>query len=171
MTELPTVLIAGVGNVLRGDDGFGVVTAQRLMALDDLPRGVKVIETGIGGMSLLHELMNGYDVLILLDAVQHGGKPGRLYVLEPQLPDIAALDVHERRDYFADTHYATPIRALALISAVASLPPVVRVIGCEVESFEEFTIGLNPTVEAATDRAVKMALDLLADLCIELETR
>ncbi len=171
MKEAPSILVAGVGNILRGDDGFGVVAAQRLMLRTDLPPNVKVIETGIGGMSLVHELMDGYDALILLDAVQHGGKPGRLYLLEPQLPDIATLDAHERRDYFADTHYATPNRALALLSAVASLPPVVRVIGCEVESFEEFTIGLNPTVEAAADRAVNMALELLADLRIELETR
>ena len=107
------ILVAGVGNVLDGDDGFGVELAWRL-ARRELPAGVKVIETGIGGMSLVQELMQGYDAVLLLDAHQAGGAPGTLRLLEPTLPDLSALDAHQLRDYFADTHYATPLRALAL---------------------------------------------------------
>ena len=67
----PRILVAGVGNVLRGDDGFGFVAARKLMARNDMPEGVWVIETGIGGMSLVQEPMAGYDELVLLDACRN----------------------------------------------------------------------------------------------------
>ena len=63
------LLVTGVGNVLQGDDGFGVELAHRLMARTDIPADVKIMETGIGGMSLVQELMYGYDALLLLDCL------------------------------------------------------------------------------------------------------
>lgn len=161
MKEAPSILVAGVGNILRGDDGFGVVAAQRLMLRTDLPPTVKVIETGIGGMSLVHELMDGYDALLLLDACKRGGQPGQLYLLEPVVPDAAGFDLQELRAYFADTHYATPIRALALLSAVASLPRVVHVLGCEPKICDGLVIGLSPPVEAAVPQAIDRALKFI----------
>ena len=153
------ILIAGVGNVLQGDDGFGVVVAQRLMARTDLSTAAKVIETGIGGMSLIQELMLGYDALILVDAFRKGGAPGRLYLLEPELPDLSHLDAHQLRDYFSDTHYATPMRALTLLARMDSLPPTIRIVGCEPEALDELKIGLSAPASAAVDRAVTMIVD------------
>jgi len=69
------VLVAGVGNVLHGDDGYGVAVAQRLMQRPDLPPAVKVVEVGIGGISLVQELFDGYDVLMIVDAVDRDGAP------------------------------------------------------------------------------------------------
>lgn len=81
--HVQTILIAGVGNVLRGDDGFGIELAHRLMKRDDLPPSVKVIETGIGGMSLIQELMYGYDALMILDAYKNNQPPGIFTCLNP----------------------------------------------------------------------------------------
>lgn len=157
------ILIAGVGNVLQGDDGFGVVVAHRLMERTDLSPAAKVIETGIGGMSLIQELMLGYDALIIVDAFRKGGAPGRLYLLEPELPDLSHLDAHALRDYFSDTHYATPMRALSLLSRIDSLPPTIRIVGCEPEALEDLKIGLSASASAAVDPAVKMIVDWVAD--------
>ncbi len=154
----PKILIVGVGNVLHGDDGFGVQLAWRL-AVERFPPGVKVMETGIGGMSIVQELMTGYDAVLLLDAHQSGGRHGELRLLRPVLPDLAELDPHALRDYFADTHYATPIRALSLLEQIGRLPPQVAVIGCEPAEVEEFGIGLSAPVAAALDSAVTMARD------------
>ena len=74
------VLVAGVGNVLRGDDGFGPAVIQRL---GELPAGVEKVETGIGGVALLQELLAGCDALVLIDAVDRGAAPGTLFELEP----------------------------------------------------------------------------------------
>lgn len=155
----PDILIAGVGNVLQGDDGFGIEVANRLMKRTDLPGSVNVIETGIGGMSLVQELMDGYRALILLDAYTKGGTPGQLYMLEPVLPDLSQMNIHEKRDYFADTHYATPIRALSLLEHVSSLPQTIRIIGCEPVELDDLHIGLSPAVADAVDGAVAMAVD------------
>ena len=159
--EKPTVLIAGVGNVLLGDDGFGIEVANRLMAKSDLPSWVKVMETGIGGMSLIQELMYGYEAVIILDAYSRGGKPGELYLLEPVLPDLSKLEPFELRDYFADTHYATPIRALSLLDHLGSSPNTTRILGCEPDTLDDMTIGLSPVVDAAVAKAVTMVIDLL----------
>ena len=118
----PKILIVGGGNVLHGDDGFGVQLAWRL-ADENFPPGVKVMETGIGGMSMVQELMTGYAAVLLLDAHQSGGQHGELRLLQPVLPDLSGLDPHALRDYFADTHYATPIRALSLLQHMGRLHP------------------------------------------------
>ena len=144
---------------MHGDDGFGIEVANRLMQLDDLPPSVKVIETGIGGMSLVQELMDGYDALIILDAYAKGGSPGQLYLLEPELPDLSGLSAGEKRDYFADTHYATPMRALSLLAHVSTLPKTIRIVGCEPEELEDMRIGLSPPVAGAVDEALSIVID------------
>ncbi|MFZ5542185.1 MAG: hydrogenase maturation protease [Pseudomonadota bacterium] len=155
------MLVAGVGNVLQGDDGFGVELAWRL-ARRAWPEGVKVIETGIGGMSLVQEAMRGIDGLLLLDAHASGGAPGTLRLLEPVLPDLSALDPHALRDYFADTHYATPMRALALLERLGRLPRRIAVVGCEPAAHEEMVIGLSAPVAAALGAAEALAVDWVA---------
>ena len=159
--HVQTILIAGVGNVLRGDDGFGIELAHRLMKRDDLPPSVKVIETGIGGMSLIQELMYGYDALMILDAYKNNQPPGHLYMLEPLFPDTSDLTMHELRDYFSDTHYATPMRALNFVSHIDRLPATIRIIGCEPEELDGLRIGLSPSVTVAMEEAMQMILNWL----------
>lgn len=161
MAGAHSILVAGVGNVLQSDDGFGVELAWRL-AKRRLPDGVKVIETGIGGMTIVQELMLGYDAVLLLDAHQCGGLPGTVRLLEPSLPDLSGLDAHALRDYFADTHYATPMRALSLLQHLGRLPRRVAVIGCEPASTEAMHIGLSPAVAAALVPAEAMVIQWLA---------
>ena len=159
----PRILIVGVGNVLHGDDGFGVELAWRL-AKQDFPPGVKVMETGIGGMSIVQELMDGYDAVLLLDAYQSGGRPGEVRLLQPLLPDLTGLDIHALRDYFADTHYATPIRALALLEHLGHLPRRIAVIGCEPTTVDRLELGLSVAVTLALDEAASLVHAWVAEL-------
>lgn len=154
------VLVVGVGNVLHGDDGFGVAVAKRL-AEREFSGAIKVMETGIGGMSIIQELMQGYDSILVIDAHEAGERAGTLRLVEPVLPDLSHLDVHELRDYFADTHYATPLRALAFAQRIGKLPSHVCVLGCEPESHVPLSMGLSEPVAAAIDAAVEMALSWL----------
>ncbi|MDQ3494313.1 MAG: hydrogenase maturation protease [Pseudomonadota bacterium] len=153
------ILIAGVGNVLHGDDGFGVALANRLCDEPGLPLGVTVIETGIGGMGLVQEAMRDCAALLILDAFERGGTPGELYLLEPELTDFSGLDVHQRRDYFADTHCATPLRVLNVLAGIARLPAIVNVLGCEPARHDALEIGLSPAVAAAIEPAVQRVRD------------
>jgi hydrogenase maturation protease len=154
------VLVCGVGNVLHGDDGFGVELAWRLQKRP-LPPGVKVMETGIGGISLVQELLRGYPALLLLDAHAGGQAPGTVRLLQPVLPDLSSLDPHQLRDYFADSHYATPMRALALLERLGRLPAQVAIVACEPRDATTLSPGLSDAVRGALGRAETLALQWL----------
>jgi len=149
------VLVAGVGNVLHGDDAYGVAVVQRLTQRADLPPTVKVVEVGIGGISLVQELFDGYDVLMIVDAVDRDGAPGTIYLLEPQVPDLAQWPHVQRQDFLANMHMTTPSRALILARALGVLPSSVYMLGCQPTTCDELVIGLSPPVERAVDLSVK----------------
>ncbi|HVA85143.1 MAG TPA: hydrogenase maturation protease [Candidatus Saccharimonadales bacterium] len=151
------VLVAGMGNELRGDDGFGVVVTH-LLAERDLGAEVTVKEFGIGGISLVQELLTKYDALLIVDAVHQGSAPGTIHLLEPAVVDIADLPDEVRRDFLADVHWADPGRALILAKALGVLPPRVLILGCQPQDVEDLTMVLTPSVEASLPRAM-VALD------------
>ncbi len=162
------ILIVGVGNPLKGDDGFGIA-ALAAFRREPLPKYVRCLETGIGGMHLVQELMRGYDALILFDAVDRGDPPGRVVVLDPVLPGLDELSANERRDYFCETHYAIPVRALTLAREVGVLPAIVRIVGCQVADADNYGMGLHPAVQAAIPVAVAQASALLEELRAHLD--
>src|SRR5437868_14687112 len=86
-TPLRRILIACIGNIFLGDDGFGVEVAQRLSSRE-YPEGVQVVDFGIRGMELAYTLLDDYDTLILVDAVPRGSPAGTLYLIEPDLTGI-----------------------------------------------------------------------------------
>lgn len=165
------VLVAGVGNILRGDDGFGIAVVQALYADGGLPEGVHGVEVGIGGVGLVLELMDGYDALVLVDAVDRDGAPGTLYVLEPEVPDPMTLPEPERHDLATDMHQAVPWRALVLARAAGVLPPMVRIVGCQPAETEEFSMELSPTVQQRLPAAVHTVRSIVASLTEETEVR
>lgn len=147
------VIVAGVGNILRSDDGFGVEVANRLMQRDQ-PPGVTVVETGIAGIQLVQDLMDGYDAAIVIDTVDRGRTPGTVMVIEPDVIDVELLDHNEKYDLLADMHMATPERSLMLARALRILPDKVLMIGCQPVDVESPAIGLSTAVEAAIEPAI-----------------
>jgi hydrogenase maturation protease len=135
------VIVGCVGNVLRGDDGFGPAVAERLA---DLPEGAEVVETGIGGVALLQELMAGSDGLIIVDAVDRGEAPGTLFLIEPEVPEGA---------HVADVHLANPERVLTMAKSIGVLPQRVLIIGCQPAETDELEQRLSPPVERAVEVA------------------
>lgn len=145
-------LIAGFGNELRGDDGFGIEVVQRVSGrIADRP-DVDVLEVGTGGLQLAQQLLDPYDRLVVVDAMTRGGEPGTLYVLELE-------SVDEVRD--VDLHLATPDRALSVAQALGGLPAEVFLVGCEPQGVDELTMELTPAVAAALEDAVEAVLRLL----------
>jgi hydrogenase maturation protease len=137
------ILVAGIGNVLRGDDGFGPAVTE---LLGHLPEHAHVVETGIGGIALLQELMAGCDGLVLIDAVDRGAAPGTVFVLEPDVSD----GVH-----VPDVHLANPDRVLSMAKTMGVLPKRLRIIGCQPEDVDELCQGLSPAVQRALPFAVQ----------------
>ncbi len=147
------VLVAGVGNTLRSDDGFGVAVARRLEVMS-LPEGVRVVETGISGMTLVQELMDGYDALIVMDTVDRGRPPGTIMLIEPDIPDAKKMSHDQQHQLIADTHLATPSRVMMMAKAMGALPDRVLLIGCQPVDAEALGMDLSPEVAAAVEVAV-----------------
>lgn len=147
------VLVACFGNVLRGDDGFGVVVAHRLVA-GGVPPDVEVLEVGIGGILLVQELLDPVDALVVVDATAVGRLPGTVVVVEPDVPDVDGMPIEQRRDALADMHYATPERTFMLARGLGVLPATTVLVGCEPEDAERYGEGLSDAVAAAVDVAV-----------------
>ena len=141
MTRL---VVAGVGNVLRRDDGFGPAVVERL---GPVPPQVDVVETGIGGVALLQELLAGCDGLVLVDAVDRGARPGTVFTI---VPDV------EVAEHVADVHLANPQRVLSMALAMGALPPRVVIVGCQPHDAEELGDELSPVVRRAVDVAVRL---------------
>lgn len=161
------ILVAGVGNVFLGDDGFGVALAARL-AERRLPAGVEVVDFGIRGMDLAFALRDGYDAVVLLDATPRGERPGTLYVIE--------VNPGEEPAGVPDAHGMDPARVFALARSMGGeLPPAV-VVGCEPRtrmSAEDADVvfELSPPVQAALDEAVPLVESVLGDLIHERTTK
>ena len=154
------VLVAGIGNIFLGDDGFGVEVATRLVGRD-VPEGVQVTDFGIRGLHLAYELLEGYDVLVLIDAMPFGEPPGTLVVLEPDPPappeegdDVAPV---------VDAHSMSPGVVLSMLAGLGGSVDRIVVIGCQPGSLEE-GIGLTDAVAAAVDGAVDLCLEVLSEL-------
>lgn len=157
------ILVVGVGNILQGDDGFGVEVARRL-AERPQPPGVKIDEIGIGGIALVQELMAGYDACIVLDAVDRGRPPGTVMVIEPEVVDVHSFTIEVKHDLLADMHLATPSRAMMVARAVGVLPAKTLLIGCQPDSIERLEIGLSPIVAEAVEQAIIEVERCIAEL-------
>jgi hydrogenase maturation protease len=155
----PTVLVAGIGNIFLGDDGFGVEVVRRL-ATRKLPEAVRVTDFGIRGFDLAYALQDGYETTILVDACPHGEAPGTLYVIEPDLKD---LDDMATSQPVADAHAMNPASVLRMTAAMNIEVKNVLLVGCEPETLggEEGQMGLSAPVEAAIDHAVELVESLI----------
>ena len=151
------ILIAGIGNLLRGDDGFGCEVARRL-AQRPQREGVTVIDFGIRGFDLTYALLEPWQAVILVDATPRGRAPGTLYVLEPTIAggDGGAL---------AETHGMNPLRVLAVARSMGGVIERLRVVGCEPQTLgdeDEPSMELSAPVAAAVEPALQLIDELLA---------
>ena len=145
------ILVAGVGNIFLGDDGFGVEVVHRMSDVD-LPAHVTVADYGIRGMHLAHDLAGaGYDLTILVDATQRGDPPGTVSVvdLDRSVVDVSLLDAHGMQ----------PDAVLGLVHVLGGDVGRVLLVGCEPGDLDH-GMDLSPPVAAAVDTAVRVAVDL-----------
>jgi len=150
--EHPKILVAGIGNIFLGDDGFGVEVAKRLVA-EMLPESVRVRDFGIRGYDLAYALLEDYEAAILVDACPRGARPGAVYVIEPALSDIGESEASA-----LDGHTMNPVNVLRLTKAMGSIPKRIVLIGCEPASLggDEGHMGLSEPVSAAVPEAVEL---------------
>ncbi len=155
------ILIAGIGNIFLGDDGFGVEVAQQLSRCD-FPASVRVADFGIRGFDLAYALQDGYETTILIDAFPYGQPPGTVYVFEPDLNDPETALGQQN---FVEPHAMNPMNVLRMASAMHGPLKRVLLVGCEPGTFggDEGQMGLSAPVQAAIPEAVKVVERLVAE--------
>lgn len=146
-------LVAGIGNIFCSDDGFGVEVAQRLVGRS-MPDDVHVEDYGIRGMHLALELLEGYDLVVLVDAMSCGEPPGTVFLMEP---DPVGQDVPP-----LDAHRMDPYAVLGMVNELGGEIGRVLIVGCEPSLIEE-GMGLSPVVAAAVDGAARMVEELISE--------
>lgn len=149
------VLVAGIGNLFLGDDGFGPEVVRRLAAEGGLPPSVRVTDYGIRGMHLAYDLLDGYDALVLVDAYPGGGAAGAVTVLEVGPDDLGTGEF--------DAHGMNPVAVLANLGQLGGTLPVTYVVGCTPAGVEE-GIGLSDAVSAAVPEALDTVRTLVRRL-------
>src|SRR5437764_14946293 len=155
------ILVAGIGNIFLGDDGFGVAVARRLVQRA-LPDGVQVVDFGIRGMDLAYALLEDYDAVIVVDAAPRGEKPGSLYLIEPQLDQDGEVAL--------DTHGMDPVKVLALARALGAPPTRTWLVACEPgrlvdgDDYEDVLVELSAPEQAAVEGAVKLVESLVDEM-------
>ena len=162
MTHSPRTLVAGIGNIFLGDDGFGVEVVRRLNERPALD-GVSIVDFGVRGVDLTYALLDGYDRVILVDAAPRGRAPGTLYVLEP---DLAKLG--EFAPASLEAHSLVPTQVLSMAQAMGATFRVLRVVGCEPAQLpvgDDVQVGLSPPVAAAVEGALALIDELLEAPC------
>jgi len=147
------MLVAGFGNVLRGDDGFGVEVVRLLQQEGVAPEGTVCLEVGTGGVALAQELMTPCDRLVIVDAMTRGEPPGSVYVLRVENVGAARS---------IDMHLAVPARVLELAQAMGTLPREVYLVGCEPVVVDDLTLELSGPVQQAIEPALRNVQELLA---------
>ena len=157
--QKPPILVAGIGNIFLGDDGFGVEVVRRLANVK-LPEAVRVTDFGIRGFDLAYALQDAYETTILVDACPRGAAPGTLYVIEPDLKvlDDLTLNAPQAPQAAVEAHAMNPVSVLRTAQAMNIKVKNVLLVGCEPETLggEEGQMGLSAPVGAAVDEAVKL---------------
>ncbi len=149
-------LVAGVGNVFQRDDAFGVEVI-RLLEGQPWPPGVQVADFGIRGVHLVYELLDGYDLFVLVDAAQRGCVPGTVTVLEVEpghMPSPGAL---------MDAHGLAPDQVFAMLASLGSRPGRSIVVACEPADVSP-GMGLSDQVREALPAAVRAVEEILRQL-------
>jgi len=161
-----SILVAGIGNIFLGDDGFGVEVVKRLLARP-LPLEVKVVDFGIRGFDLAYALADGYDTTILVDAFPNGQAPGTVSLVEPDLGKLG------EQQGIVDAHVMNPMNVLRMAAGMNASLKKILLVGCEPETLggEEGQMGLSMTVAAAVEEAVTMVMSVVEKVLQQLNAR
>lgn len=151
------VLVAGIGNVFRSDDGFGPEVARRLAAAEAPRAEVRVVDYGVRGLHLAYDLLEPVRALVLVDTVPGPGEPGTLHVLQVGPEDVRSSGVG------LSTHGMDPAVVLATLRGLGGEVPPTYVVGCVPADVSD-GLGLTAPVAAAVGPAVERVQHVLTEL-------
>lgn len=165
----PSILIACIGNIFLGDDGFGC-EAAKVLQTRKLPENVKLFDYGIRGYDLAYALLDGYDVTIFVDAVPNRTSPGTVYVIEPDLSEFENMQAEVS---MLDAHTMNPMHVLRMAYSMGAKFNRLLLVGCEPETLggDEGLMGLSEPVQAAVEKAAAIVESLITKILAETQEK
>jgi hydrogenase maturation protease len=155
------ILVACIGNIFLGDDGFGVEVALALSGMK-LPAEVEVVDYGIRGLDLTYALLAPWRAVVLVDTVARGEAAGTLYLLQPQ-----ETRTDRAGPASVDPHALDPVAVIRTARSLGEVTAEIYIVACEPMDFGdeiEGRMGLSGPVEAAVPAAAAMVAELTARL-------
>jgi len=147
-----TAVVVGVGNLLRGDDGVGLLVAREVERLLGVRPGVKVVEVSAGGLAIAEALVD-FDQAIVVDAL--AGAPSG------EVREVVFGGGEGTRGW-AGPHDADLSTALAALRAAGCQVPWPRVVGIGAAEFDVVRLTPSAAVQSAIPRAASLVLEWLA---------
>jgi coenzyme F420 hydrogenase subunit delta len=146
------IVIAGCGNPLFADDGYGPAVIEEIKTKHTLPDNVTVIDAGLGGPHFIFTLLDPEVTkkLIIVDVADYGGMPGQITRLKPDdLPPGAYRDAHS-------WDLAEPLQRIKDQIEVT-------IIGCQPArvTAPEFEEGLSDEVKKAIPKTIRVILEII----------
>lgn len=158
----PRITVLGVGNILFGDEGFGVRVVEKMQERYEFPQEVTLVDGGVLGLNLLGTISVA-DYLIVVDAIRNRGKPGDIHRLEgDQIPQrILAKN---------SLHQVDLLEALTLCQALDKVPKTV-IVGVEPADIETLQVEMTPVIQAKVDEMIDLVLAELDRLNVSYRRR
>lgn len=160
------ILIAGIGNIFHGDDGFGCEVLRQLDPRS-LPAGVTARDFGIRSYDMAYAIVDGHDVVIMVDAASRGQPPGTVYLIEPDLNRLEALEQSA-----VDAHAMNPVAVLQLAKSLGGIKAAIYLVACEpaVLESEDGQMELSEPVRQAVPQALAMIDSLVKQIFDDKQT-
>jgi len=134
------ICVIGIGNPLRGDDGVGIVLLNKLMQKKNLlPKEIDFIDGGIGGMNLLHVIVQ-YDIVFIIDAVQLNSKPGSFRIFTAD-----EIELYKKTNCFS-THIDQLSQVIQISKQLGELPKQFFIFGVQPKDIS-FRLDLTKEVK------------------------
>jgi hydrogenase maturation protease len=151
------ILVAGVGNLLKNDDGLGIHLIEKLKEIK-LPDNVEIMDLGTSGMDILHHSEN-FDKIIFLDAIKVGKSPGTVYRIKPRYVEVKENSL--RDIIYMSMHEIDLEKVIALGRKLGQIPDDIVIIGCEPKETNLMKIGLTKEVETAIPNIIQLVREEL----------
>jgi len=163
MTDLPHIMVLGVGNILLTDEGFGIRVIEKLQEEYDFPENVSVIDGGVLGMNLM-SVISEADELIVVDAIQNSGEPGTLYRIDND-------DIPQRIRAKNSLHQIDFLEALTFCRYGLDKVPQTVIFGVEPQDIETCGLELTPLILSRIDDMTEKVLEHLTSLGIHYQKK
>jgi hydrogenase maturation protease len=164
MRAPPKILVLGIGNILWGDEGFGVRAVEAFHRRYEAPDNVTLLDGGTQGLYLVH-FVEEADFLLVFDAIDYSLAPGALKIVRddevPKFTGAKKMSLHQ-------TGFQEVLSAADLLGRY---PQRLALVGCQPLDLENWGGPLTAPVQAAIGPAVEQARDILGAWGVELRDR